>query len=140
LVHMIGSNATLTAVNLESANGLSQVHNQYEFSADLGGVSEIKLSNAVNITNNNLTVNLNSFVLGPGGTALLFDAAPNQVYGTFASVAVNGGNPAFQYAVRYDQAAGDILLERIPEPSTIALAGLGLVAIATRAKRRVTIG
>ena len=140
LVHMIGSNATLTAVNLESANGLSQVHNQYEFSADLGGVSEIKLSNAVNITNNDLTVNLNSFVLGPGGTALLFDAAPNQVYGTFASVAVNGGNPGFQYAVRYDQAAGDILLERIPEPSTIALVGSALVAIATRAKRRVRIG
>ena len=34
LVHMIGSNATLTAVNLESANGLSQVHNEYRI---LGG-------------------------------------------------------------------------------------------------------
>lgn len=127
LVHMIGSTATLNAVNLESANGLSQVHNEFEFSADLGGVSEIKLSNAMNITNNDLTVNLNNFVLGIGGTERLFDAAPNQIYGSFASWAVNGGDPAFQYQLLYDLAAGDVLLQRIPEPSTLAL--FGIVAI-----------
>jgi hypothetical protein len=137
LVHMIGSSATLNALNLEAANGLSQVHNDFEFSADLAGVSAITLSNAVNITNNDLTVNLNSFVLGLGTTEVLFDAAPNQIYGTFASLVVNGGNPSFQYAVLYDQVAGDILLQRIPEPSTTVLVGLGIV-IATCARRRAS--
>jgi hypothetical protein len=127
----------LNALNLEAANGLSQVHNDFEFSADSGGVSAITLSNAVNITNNDLTVNLNSFVLGPGATEVLFDAAPNQIYGTFASLAVNGGNPGFQYALLYDQAAGDILLQRIPEPSTTILLALSM-AIATCTRRRAS--
>jgi hypothetical protein len=126
LVHMIGSSATLTAVNVEAANGLSQVHNTFQFSADIGGFSEIVLSNAVNITNNDLIINLNSFVLAPGGTALLFDAAPGQVYGAFASLSVNGVIPATQYSVVYDLAAGDILLQRIPEPATALLLGFGL--------------
>ncbi len=137
LVHMIGSTATLSALNLESANGLSQVHNKFEFSADVGGVSPITLANAANITNNDLVVNLNSFVLGPGATEVLFDAAPNQIYGTFASLAVNGGGPGLQYAVVYDQVAGDILLQRVPEPSTAVLLGIG-VAMTARARRRAS--
>jgi hypothetical protein len=137
LVHMIGSNATLSALNLESANGMTQVHNEFEFSADAGGVSPITLANAANITNNDLVVNMNSFVLGLGATEVLFNAAPNQIYGTFASLAVNGGNPSHQYAVVYDQVAGDILLQRVPEPTTAVLLGLGLV-LATCARRRVS--
>lgn len=137
LVHMIGSAATLIAINLESANGLSQVHNKFEFSADAGGVSPITLANAANITNNDLVVNLNSFVLGQGATEVLFNAAPNQIYGTFASLVVNGGNPGHQYTVVYDQAAGDILLQRVPEPSTTILLGFGLV-MTICARRRIS--
>ena len=92
LVHMIGSNATLSALNLESANGLTEVHNQFEFTADSGGVSPITLANAVNITNNDLVVNLNGFPLAIGDTLLLFDAAPDQIFGEFASSIVNDGS------------------------------------------------
>jgi hypothetical protein len=137
LVHMIGSTATLSALNLESANGLSQVHNKFEFSADGGGVSPITLANAANITNNDLVVNLNSFILGLGATEVLFNAAANQIYGTFASLAVNGGNPSHQFRVVYDQAAGDILLQRVPEPATFVMLGLG-VAMAACARRRTS--
>jgi PEP-CTERM motif len=135
LVHMIGSNASLNALNLESANGAAQVHNKYEFSADLGGVSPITLRNAVNIDNNDLIVNLNGYALPVGGTLLLFDAAPGQVYGTFASSSVFGS--VIPHRVIYDNVNGDILVQRIPEPSTMLLLGLGMiVAIAT--KRRAS--
>ena len=135
LVHMIGSNASLSALNLESANGASQVHNQFEFTADSGGVSPITLSNAVNITNNDLTVNLNGFPLALGDTLLLFDAAPGQIYGEFASSIVNGS--VVPHSVIYDQVNGDILVQRVPEPSTMVLLGLGMV-LAMFAKRRTS--
>jgi hypothetical protein len=130
---MIGSNASLNALNLESANGASQVHNQFEFSADSGGVSPITLSNAVNITNNDLTVNLNGFPLALGDTLLLFDAAPGQIFGEFASSIVNGS--VVPHRVIYDQGTGDILVQRIPEPSAVVLLGLGMVMVIS-AKRR----
>jgi len=135
LVHMGGSNASLSALNLESESLPGEVRTKYVFDADAGGVSEIDLSNAVNITNNDLVVNLNSFNLPNLGTLLLFDAAPGQVYGTFASSVVNGG--AVPHVVIYDNTNGDILLQRVPEPSTILLLGLGTV-IAFSAKRRAS--
>lgn len=133
LVRMIGSSATLSALNLESANGLAENHNKYEFTADGGGVSPITLSNAVNITNNDLVVNLNGFPLPVGGTLLLFDAAPGQIYGEFASSIVNGS--VIPHRVIYDNVNGDILVQRVPEPSTMLLLGLGMV-MAVSVKRR----
>ena len=102
------------------------------------GVSEIKLTDAINITNNDLVVNLNGFVLPNFATLLLFDGdqalVGNRVFGTFANLTVNGAlNPA-NYTVVYDQPNGDILLQRVPEPSTMAL--LGLVLTIFVAKRR----
>jgi hypothetical protein len=134
LIQMIGSNATLSALNLESANGLAQVHNQYEFTADSGGVSPITLSNAVNITNNDLVVNLNGLAWNIGDTLLLFDAAPGQIYGEFASSIVNGS--IVPHRVDYDNVTGDIRVALgVPEPSTMLLLGLGMV-MAISAKRR----
>jgi hypothetical protein len=137
LIQMIGSNATLSALNLESANGLAENHNKYEFDADGGGVSPITLSNAVNIDNNDLVVNLNGFNLVNGGAPLLlFDAAPEQVYGTFASSTVFGSSEV-PHRVIYDNVNGDILVQRVPEPSTMLLFGLGL-SVAICAKRRAS--
>ena len=138
LVQMIGSTASLNAVTDESANGAAEVHNQYKWTADAGGVSPITLSNAVNIDNNDLTVDLTSFVLPAHSSIKLFDAAPNQIYGTAASLTVIGGvaNPASNYYLNYDHANGDILLSRtVPEPSAIVLLGIGAM-IAFGIKRR----
>ncbi len=79
------------------------------------GVSEIKLTDAINITNNDLEVNLGGFVLAPLAKILLFDGdqalATNRIFGTFANVTVNGNlNPA-NYTVVYDQPIGDIQLQ-----------------------------
>jgi hypothetical protein len=134
LVQMIGSTASLRANNDESANGASQVHNQYKFTADAGGVSKITLVDAVNIDNNDLTVNLGSFAISPGSPLTLFDAAPNRVFGTFANVTITGANSAGVQLV-YNQTLGDIQLV-IPEPSTMALLGLGMVMTILVAKRR----
>ncbi|MCH8839783.1 MAG: PEP-CTERM sorting domain-containing protein [Planctomycetes bacterium] len=137
LVHMVGSSATLSADNLESANLLAENHNQYLFDADAGGVSPITLTNAVNIDNNDLVVNLNGFSLPLFGTLLLFDAdqalAGNQVFGQFASSVVNGS--IIDHIVIYDQVNGDILIQRVPEPATMLLLGLGMVMMIS-AKRR----
>lgn len=141
LVHMIGSNASLNALNLESFNGAAQNHNQYLFTADVGGVSPITLSNAVNIGNNDLTVDLTAFSLAPATSILLFDAAAGQIYGDgptgfFDVVNVLGVDNPAHYFVVYDQPNGNILLARtIPEPSTLLLVGLSM-CVAFCAKRR----
>lgn len=132
-VHMIGSNATLSAFNLESESLPGEVRTKYRFDADTLGVSEIKLTDAINITNNDLEVNLGSFVLSPQAKITLFDGdqslATSRIFGTFANLTVNGvANPA-NYTVVYDQAIGDIQLMAIPEPSALLLVGLGFAAV-----------
>ena len=139
-VRMSGSTATLEAFNLESESLPGEVRTKYRFDADTLGVSEIKLTDAVNITNNDLEVNLDGLVLGPLGKITLFDGdqalVGNRIFGTFANLTVNGVlNPA-NYTVVYNQGLGDIQLMRIPEPSTMLLLGLGMV-MAVCAKRTV---
>jgi hypothetical protein len=137
-VQMNGAGATLSAYNLESESLAGEVATQYEFNADsLLGVSEIKLTDAINITNNALIVNLNSFPLANFASVLLFDGdqalVGNRIFGTFASTTVSGS--PFAHRVVYDQVNGDILLQRVPEPSTLLLVGV-TVMIAFGAKRR----
>ncbi len=140
-IEMIGSNAALSAVNLESANGAAENKNEYLFQADANGVSAITLADAVNIDNNKLVVDLTSFALAPGMSVTLFDAAPERVFGRFAEVMVMGVANAGDYDVLYlDQPgqSGDIVLANIvPEPSALCLWGLGMV-IAIFARRSTT--
>jgi hypothetical protein len=137
-VQMNGAGATLSAFNLESESLPGEIATQYEFNADsLLGVSAITLTDAINITNNSLVVNLNSFPLANFASVLLFDGdqalVGNRIFGTFASTTVTGS--PFAHIVVYDQVNGDILLQRVPEPSTLLLVGV-TVMIAFGAKRR----
>jgi hypothetical protein len=137
-VQMNGAGATLSAFNLESASEVGEIPTLYEFNADsLLGVSEIKLTDAINITNNALAVNLNGYPLANFSSVLLFDGdqalVGNRIFGTFASTTVTGS--PFAHRVVYDQVNGDILLQRIPEPTTMLMVGVGLV-IAVGTKRR----
>ena len=139
-VQMNGASATLSAYNLESESLLGEIPTLYEFNADPAlGVSPIKLVDAINITNNALVVNLNGYALANFDTLLLFDGdqalVGDRVFGTFASTLVTGG--AGQHKVIYDQVNGDILLQRVPEPSTVLLLGFGMM-IAYCGKRRET--
>jgi PEP-CTERM motif len=136
LVQMIGSTASLHAVSDESANGAADVHNKYKFTADAGGVSPITLSDAVNIDNNDLAVDLGSYLLTPGSPLTLFDAAPARIFGTFANVSVTGLHAAGAHVV-YNQTLGDIQLA-VPEPATILLMGIGTSMMAFVAKRRAS--
>jgi len=105
-VRMTGSSATLQAFNLESESLAGEIRTKYRFDADVLGVSKIKLTDAINITNDDLEVNLGAFVFPTYGTLLLFDGdqalVGNRIFGTFANLTVNGVlNPA-NYVVVYD--------------------------------------
>ncbi len=141
IIEMIGSSASLNARGLESANGNTQVKNQYLFAADAGGVSPITLVDAMNIDNNKLTVDLTNFVLAPGLSLTLFNAAPERLFGTFADVTILGvANPA-NYSLVYDAGAGgsgDIRLTNlVPEPATMILFAFGTV-VSVWARRRIS--
>ena len=146
-VRMTGSSATLQAYNLESESLAGEIPTKYRFDADALGVSVIKLTDAINITNNNLEVNLGAFVLPTYGSLLLFDGdhtgiggtpVGSRVFGTFANFSVNGITNPSNYVVVYDQPNGNILLQSVPEPSTILLLGFGMVMTIFVAKRRET--
>jgi len=163
-VRMTGSSATLQAYNLESESLAGEIATTYVFDADAGGVSPIKLTDAVNITNNDLTVNLAGFNGHLGDQLLLFDAAPNRIFGTFANVTIQNEQPSDDFTLVYDYPNGDILLMNrvpgrrgprpdvrppfesgnslsangVPEPSTMLLLGLGMCMSMFVARRRET--
>ena len=142
-VQMNGASATLSAFNLESESLAGEIPTLYEFNADPSlGVSPIKLTDAINITNNDLKVNLDGFVLPNLAKLLLFDGdqalAGNRIFGAFTNLTVDGVLNPSNYMVVYDQPNGDILLmNTIPEPSTTLLLGLGTVIVIC-AKRRAS--
>jgi hypothetical protein len=124
LVQMIGSTASLHAVNDQSANGAAEVHNRYIFTADAGGVSPITLTDAVNIDNNDLVVNLAGFSFPANGTITLFDAAPTRIFGQFANVTITGSSVPGLHVV-YNQGSGNIQITAVPEPTSMLLVGIG---------------
>jgi hypothetical protein len=132
-VQMNGANATLRAFNLESESLLGEIPTLYEFNADASlGVSTITLTDAINITNNSLVVNLNGYTLPNLDSLVLFDGdqavAGNRIFGTFGSTSITGS--PYEHRVVYDQVNGDILLQRIPEPTTFLFGGLSLAVAA----------
>jgi hypothetical protein len=133
LIHIIGSNATLNAQNDQSMNMPTEVHNQYLFQADSGGISTIKLVDAVNIDNNDLTVDLTGFAMTPHTTLTLFDAAPNRIFGQFANVTITGTTVPNLH-VSYNQALGDIQI--VPEPASVVLMCMGALVIGAVVTRR----
>jgi hypothetical protein len=134
-IHMIGSTAAMSARNLFSQDPGAPVKNKLWFTADSGGVSDIVLSNAVNITNNALVVDLAGFTVVPGQSILLVDAAPNQITGTFTNISVTG-NP-FNSQVIYDQPNGNILLQIVvPEPTSIAALAVGATLLIRRRRQQ----
>jgi hypothetical protein len=136
-IHMIGSTAAMSARNLFSQDPGAPVKNKLWFTADSGGVSDILLSNAVNITNNALVVDLAGFPVVPGQSILLVDAAPNQITGTFTDISVTG-NP-FNSQVIYDQPNGNILLQIVvPEPTSIAALAVGATLLIRRRRQQFT--
>lgn len=134
LVQMIGSNASLHAFGDESFNNPAEVHNKYIFTADAGGVSPITLTDAVNIDNNDLVVNLAGYSLGANPVITLFDAAPNRIFGTFANVTITGSN-AVGLHVFYNQVNGNIEIVA-PEPSSMLLLSIGALVCGTFSTRR----
>jgi hypothetical protein len=139
-VRMTGSTATLSAFNLESESLPGEIRTKYRFDANPGGVSKITLTDAINITNNDLEVNLDGFVLPLLAKVVLFDGdqalVGNRIFGTFTNFTVNGVVNPPNFTVVYDQVKGDILLQRVPEPTTATLLGLGMVMTMFVAKRR----
>lgn len=138
-IHMIGSKASLSARNLLFDHAAQVSKNVLWFTADAGGVSPITLTQAANIDNNALKVDLTDFALAPGKSIVLINAADGQLFGAFETLDVLGvANPS-DYKVIYDLASGDISLKNtaVPEPSAAILLGLGgVLALGTR--RRVS--
>jgi len=137
-VRMTGSNATLSAFNLESDAQSDATPTKFRFDADAIGVSEIKLVDAINITGNTLEVNLSGLLLPPLSTLLLFDGAPadamgnGRIFGTFSSLTVDGALNPSGYSVIYDQLNGNISLQ-VPEPTMLTgLAAAGLFMVRRR--------
>jgi hypothetical protein len=141
-VRMTGSHATLQAHGLESASASGQVPTTYRFDADAGGASKITLTDAINITHNNLVVNLNGFVV-PNQGMLLFDGdqalAGNRIFGTFDNLTVNGVLNPPNYSVIYNQVLGDISLQLAPEPTSLAALAAG-AALLIRRRRQPVVG
>ena len=137
---MVGALASMSAKTLQSQHSAaSPIKNLLWFTAgDAGGgvagVSEIDLTGNVNITNNKLLVELNGLSLANFGTLLLIDAAT--ITGTFAETSLTG-SPNIPHVVIYDHQNGNILIQRVPEPSTMLLLGLGMVMVIS-AKRRAS--
>jgi hypothetical protein len=124
-----------------------EIRTKYRYDADSLGVSAIKLFDAINITNDDLEVNLGAFVFPTYGSLLLFDGdhtgplntpIGSRIFGTFANLTVNGNLNPSNYIVVYDQPNGDIYLRNVPEPSTMALLGFGMVMTIFVGRRRET--
>jgi hypothetical protein len=145
IMRMVGSNASWVSDDIIANSQNGEPRNHFIFIADAGGVSEMTALDAILYHNAELTVDLSAFgELSFSQQMRLFDARPGQLANLpdttvhqFGVVNILGvANPS-QYTLIYDdEPTGDILLTRIPEPSTWLLAGFGL-AIACGARRRL---
>ncbi len=143
-MRMVGSEALWSSDDIIANSQAGEVRNHFIFVADQFGVSPMNARDAILYHNAELTVDLGAYgELDLGERMRLFDARPGQLANLvsgpvheFGVLNVLGVSDPSKYTLIYDDVpTGDILLTRVPEPSTWLLASFGLAA-AGRIRRR----
>jgi hypothetical protein len=144
IMRMVGSEALWSSDDIIANSQAGEVRNHFIFVADQFGVSPMNARDAILYHNAELTVDLAAYgELDLGERMRLFDARPGQLANLpdtsvhqFGVLNVLGVSDPSMYKLIYDDVpTGDILLTRVPEPSTWLVAGTCL-AVACGAWRR----
>ncbi|HEX6961895.1 MAG TPA: PEP-CTERM sorting domain-containing protein [Lacipirellula sp.] len=145
IMRMVGSEALWSSDDIIANSQNGEVRNHFIFVADQFGVSPMNARDAILYNNAELTVDLTSFGELPFGQRMrLFDARPGQLANLtdgsvhrFGVLNMLGVSDPSTYGLIYDDVpTGDILLTRIPEPSSLAVLALGGLAAVVGARRR----
>jgi hypothetical protein len=145
IMRMVGSEALWSSDDIIANSQAGEVRNHFIFIADQFGVSPMNARDAILYQNAELTVDLTSYgQLALGERMRLFDARPGQLANLvsgpvheFGVLNVLGVSNPSSYRLIYDDVpTGDILLTRVPEPTSLALMILGLLGATTAQRRR----
>jgi PEP-CTERM motif len=146
IIRMIGSNASWSSDDIlldRQGSGINQqARDHVMFISDAGGVSEMVSRDALLFNDAEVTVDLTSYgPLSSSQRMLLFDAAPGQLADghVFGVLNVLGVSNPTGYRLAYDDVGtGNIYLELVPEPNSIALLVIGMLGMASRPRRNLS--